>query len=75
MRVGLKDMSERVHTLGDNHTLLKISDREKDTGVIIDHKLNVEHHIAAIINKANSILGVIHRTFQYKDERTQVTLY
>ena len=36
MRVGLKDMFKRVYTLGDGHTPLKVSDREKDIGVIID---------------------------------------
>ena len=70
MRVGLKDTPERVYTLGDGHTPLKISDWQKGIGVIIDCKLNVEHHIAAKINKANSVLEVIHHTFQYKNERT-----
>ena len=54
-------MPERIYTLGDGYTPLKISDQEKDIGVIIDCKLNFEHHIVAKINKANSILGVIHR--------------
>ena len=67
MRVGLKDMSKRVYTLGDGYTPLKISDQEKDIGVIMDCKLNFEHHIASKINTANSY-------FSNKDERTLVTL-
>ena len=74
MGVGLYDMPERVHTLGDGYTPLKISDGEKDIGVIIDCKLNFEYHIAAKINKANSLLGVIHHIFHYKDERNLGTL-
>ena len=62
--------------MGDGHIPLNISDYDKDISVISDFKLNFEHHIAGKINKANSILGVvIHHTFQYKDEKTLVTLY
>ena len=43
--------------------------------VIIDTKLSFEHHIAAKINKANSVLGLINRTFEYKDPKTMVLLY
>ena len=75
MSVELKDKPERVCTLGDGHSPLKVSYCEKDIDVIIDCKLNFEHHIAAKSNKANSILEVIHHTFQYMDERTLVTLY
>ena len=72
MRVGLKDTPERVCILGDGHTPLKISDREKDIGVIIDCTLNFEHHVAVKINMENSILGMIHNIFQYNYERTMV---
>ena len=43
--------------------------------VIIDAKLSFEHHIAAKINKANSVLGLINHTFEYKDSKTMVLLY
>ena len=35
MRVEFKDIPDRVYTLGDGHTPLRISDREKDIGVIL----------------------------------------
>ena len=37
--------------------------KEKDIGVIIDDKLTFSDHLAEKINKANSILGIIRRTF------------
>ena len=70
MRMRLRP--ERVYTLGDGHTSLKISVQEKDIGVIIYCKFNFEHHIAAKVNKTNSILGVMHQTFQRTDERTHI---
>ena len=38
---------------------------EKDIGVIIDDKLSFEQHISEKINKANSIVGIIRRSFKY----------
>ena len=51
------------------------SDHPKDIGVIIDCKLNFEHHITAKINNIDSIPGVTHRIFQCKDERNLDTLF
>ena len=39
------------------------SKSEKDIGVIIDNKLYFEEHILEKVNKANSVLGVIRRSF------------
>jgi hypothetical protein len=38
---------------------------EKDVGVTIDNKLSFEQHISDKLNKANSIVGLIRRTFKY----------
>ena len=70
-----KTAPDSTYTLGDGRAALKKSELEKDIGVIIDSTLNVEHHIATKVHKSNSILGVMHGTFQYQDERTLVTLY
>ena len=48
-------------------TILK---QGKDIGVVIDNQLNFEDHMNEKINKANSIMGLIRRTFTYIDEPT-----
>ena len=45
--------------------LIKVLENEKDIGVIIDNKLSFEQHISDKINKANSIVGIIRRSFKY----------
>ena len=49
--------------------------QEKDLGVIFDTELKFEEHIAAKVNKANSIIGVIRRSFHYLGEDLFKTLY
>ena len=51
------------------------TDAEKDIGVTIDSKLEFEDHIIEKVNKANSILGVIRRSFEYLDKDTLVMLF
>jgi hypothetical protein len=38
-------------------------------GVLVDDQLNYSQHIQQKINKANSIMGLIRRTFTYLNER------
>jgi hypothetical protein len=68
-----------VMRLGHNQTNLDIayfmdgkrlssSTQEKDLGLIIDSRLSFEQHIASKINKANSIVGLIRRSFQFLDK-------
>ena len=47
---------------------------EKDVGVTIDNKLFFDI-ITEKVNKANSIIGVIRRTFEYLDLKTFRMLY
>ena len=54
---------------------MQISSDEKDLGVVIDNKLNFEKHIVEKVNKANSIMGVIRRTFEYMDDKIFKILY
>ena len=75
MRIGRRDIPCHQYNLGNPPSTLPISQQAKDIGVIIDPKLSFEHHIAAKINKANSVLGLINRTFEYKDPKTMVLLY
>ena len=46
---------------------LEHTDHEKDLGVINDKKLKFLEHINEKVNKSNSIMGVIRRSFRFLD--------
>ena len=48
--------------------VLNKSPCEKDLGVHIDENLKFEKHINAAVNKANRIVGLTRKTFDYMDE-------
>ena len=48
---------------------------EVDLGVTIDHELKFEDHISKKVNKANSIAGLIRRSFAYLDRQLFKKLY
>ena len=48
---------------------------EKDLGVNIDNNLKFSQHIDSIVNKANSIMGIIRRAFKHLDPETFLKLY
>lgn len=50
-------------------------DIEKDLGVSFDSNLTFEQHISAKVNKANSIVGLIRRSFTYLDCKLFKKLY
>ena len=76
MTIGQSDQTRRTpyRLTTNNHTLKEVP-QEKDLGVVIDNKLNFSEHLANKVNKANSILGLIWRTFEYKNQETMLTLY
>jgi hypothetical protein len=41
----------------------------KDIGVFVDENLSFNKHIQNQVNKANSIMGLIRRTYTYLDEQ------
>ena len=47
----------------------------KDLGVIIDTRLSFDAHINNKTNKANSILGIIRRSYTHLDESILMILY
>ena len=47
---------------------LSRSEEEKDLGVMVDDKVNIDNHIQQQVNKANSIMGIIRRTYTFLDE-------
>ena len=58
----------------DGITVLNV-DYEKDVGVTVGKDLKFEVHMEEKINKANSIMGLIRRTFTYLDIDTFNKLY
>ena len=54
---------------------MDITTSEKDVGVIIDNKLSFDMHIAEKVNKANSVVGAIRRSFEYLGKDTFKKLY
>ena len=54
---------------------MEITTSEKDVRVIIDNKLSFDKHIAEKINKANSVVRAIRRSFEYLDKDTFKKLY
>ena len=65
---------QQTYTLGQAQPLKKV-EKEKDIGVTVDSQLKFQEHLQEKINKANRLLGVIWRTFEYKDEEIMVSLY
>ncbi|KAJ3595710.1 hypothetical protein NHX12_005013 [Muraenolepis orangiensis] len=66
MRIGGSSIDNFTYKMGENgeHHLEKVED-EKDIGVVIDEKLTFEKHMFEKIYKANGIMGLIRRTFEY----------
>ena len=50
---------------------LEPSEVEKDLGVLVDQELKFSKHIEVQVNKANKILGLIRRSYQYLDAHMQ----
>ena len=48
---------------------------EKDLGITIDHELKFQDHIANKIKTANSIMGLIRRSFNNLDKKLFKTLF
>ena len=73
MRIGNSQVEDRQYNM-DKHSLKK-SEVEKDIGVFIDEKLSFGTHVENKVNKANSMMGIIRRTFEYLDESSFLLLY
>ena len=66
MSLGAKVYNE--YYMGDHK--LDISHCEKDLGILIDDKLNFEKHVTQSVNKANRIMAIARKTFDYMDLQT-----
>ncbi len=58
-----------------NGTPLKSVDKEKDLGVIISNDLKPSLQCGEAVKKANKIVGLIGRSFEFKSEKVILTLY
>ena len=63
MRIGSSDVDLFTYKLKENDKGMELTQAEKDIGVVIHSKLSFENHINEKMNKANSVTGVIRRTF------------
>ena len=61
--LGRRERINYDYKLGN--TNLEHSQLEKDIGVMIDPKLNFREHMNMKINKGNTIVGIIRRSFAY----------
>ena len=59
----------------DSRVCLDESSYEKDLGVYVDNKLSFKEHVHQITKKANRIVGIIRRSFDYLTEDMFVKLY
>ena len=59
---------------GENNKL-KLVDEVKDLGILFDNELKFENHISDTINKANSIIGIIRRSYRYLNITNFTPLY
>ena len=63
-----KDHPERFKELSATY-------EEKDLGVVFQRDLKFRSHISQKINKANSMLGIIKKTFNFLDQDISLKLY
>ena len=47
---------------------LKVVEKEKDLDIIFDNTLSFEDHIISKVNKANSLVGMLRRSFVHLDK-------
>lgn len=66
--MSINNKGEQPRTYKMKDTTLKQVSQEKDIGVIVDEQLKFESHVYEKINKANSMMGLICRSFIHMDE-------
>jgi len=67
------DVNKCSYTLGPN--VIKAADNEKDLGIIVHQSLKSTSQCIEDANFANKTLGMISRTFMFKDKITMLRLY
>ena len=74
LRIG-KNHPDYNYTMQEGQVNLNTVQQEKDLGVIIDNQLLFSEQVQKAVAKANSMLGIIRRSFEYLDEETMMFLY
>jgi hypothetical protein len=69
-----QDYSMRRHGCNERVMMSK-STMEKDLGVNIDNELKFSKHIEGQINKANKLLGLIRRSYEFLDAEAMKQLF
>ena len=72
MRIGSTNVEDNGYHIG---LRLDKCSEEKDLGVVLDDRLSFSEHLSEKINKANKIVGIIRRTFEYLDTDIFRALY
>ena len=54
---------------------LKETEAERDIGVVIDNKQSFKEHIAQVTAKANRVVGIIRRSFDYLTPSVFILMY
>ena len=75
MTIDNKTTPNREYKLKPDLPNMAKSSAEKDIGVIIDEKLTFSQHLSEKVNKANSVLGAMRRSFEFMDTDTFKKLY
>jgi hypothetical protein len=77
VRIGTKPAKCATYSMkkGDSSTDLEWVASQKDLGVIVDGKLSFSEEIGHRVKKANSIVGIIRRSFTYLDNATFALLF
>ena len=60
---------------GQTKSMLTETTLERDLGIMISSDLKWNHHVKHCANKANKILGMLTRTFEYRDLKLFKSLY
>ena len=77
MHVGNRNRIESSYSVGQDSRskVLDIIDEEKDLGICFDTELKFSRHISQAVAKSNQMLGLIKRSFVYKDIQAMKLLY
>ena len=72
IHVSTRQEHHHTYLLGPEQHTVQHTSQEKDIEVTVDEQLTFEHHLNEKINKANSIAGIVRRTFEYLDQSISV---
>ena len=75
--VGKQELTHQYYMTKDDHSRVALSrvQDEKDVGVTFDEDLTFRKDISTRANKANSIMGIIRRTYTYLDPQSFKLLF